>query len=178
MAEEKISSIVQAKLMPGETVIGQTKTMVSDLIATDKRILRFSSNDFDSIDNTEVTGIRYGTFKGKKMSSRIIVTFLCLVLVGMAIGIWGIHFDTSVRNNISLSNTILLSIGIGVFVLLMLTAIYTFDYGFYQIEGPKIDKKTEKYWKVMRPMFGAKKIDAFFQTVSKQTNKEINKKKR
>ncbi len=177
MTEQKVSSVVQGKLMPGEVVIGQTRSAISDLVATDKRILKFSSNSFEAIDNTDITDIIHGTSKGRKTTSRILVIICAFLVVLIIIGIWAAYSQGNARNNVSLPTAILVTIVCVVFAFLSLTAVFTFDYGYYQIESTKIEKNSEKYWRIMRPIFGAKKIDEFFKSLSQQTGKPINKKK-
>ncbi|OGO00692.1 MAG: hypothetical protein A2Y58_02865 [Chloroflexi bacterium RBG_13_51_52] len=176
MAEEKVSSVVQAKLMPGEVVIGQTRTNISDLVATDKRILRFSSNSFEALDYSDISGIRYGTFRGRKISSRILVVFCDLILIGIAIGVWGAYFDESVRN-VTAANAVLISIVCGVFALLSIVFVFAYDYGYYRIESVKIGKNMEKYWSVRYPVFNSARVDKFFQAMSEKGGITFNKKK-
>ena len=176
MAEEKVSSVVKEKLMPGESVIGQVKTNISDIIATDKRLLRFSSNNYEAIEYTDISGIKYGTFGGRKITSRVLIVFCSILLIGIAAMIWAAYFDSSVRN-VSLGNAVLLSIVCGVFALLSLAAVFTFDYGYYQFESLKIGKDTEKYYRLMRPMFGSSKVDNFIKTASEKGGINLDKKK-
>jgi hypothetical protein len=176
MAEEEVSSVVREKLMPGEEVVAQARTNISDLVATDKRILKFSSNGYEALDYSDISRIKYGSFTKRKITSRILIVFCALVLIGIAAAIWGAYFDETVRN-VTLGAAVGVSIGCGIFALLSLTLVFSYDYGYYQVESGKIGKDMEKYWRVMRPMFSSSRVDKFFKTAAEKGGLKLDKKK-
>ena len=164
-ADIKVSSVVQAKLLPNEKPIRQLNIGRSDFVATDKRLLRFSAGGFQSMEYTNISGISYKTSPGKKLAARIVIGLCMILLIWITIFIWISVFDHSVSNVDVMDAIIITVVTVGIGIIGVMGA--SRDFGFYQVESKAIDQGALKSWQITRPplYFGNINVDEFVKTV-------------
>jgi protein-S-isoprenylcysteine O-methyltransferase Ste14 len=158
-----VSSVVQEKLLPGESPIRQLSNGRADYVATDKRLLRFSSSGFEQIEYTGIAAVNYKTSGGKKAAVRILIGFCLLIMLAITVGIWVASFDSSIRN-VSTTDAIIVTIIAGVIGVIGLLALSR-DFGFYQIESKPGVQSNAGSWRIVRPpaYFGNANVDEFIK---------------
>lgn len=164
----KVSTVIQQKLLPDEKPIGQLNNGRADFVATNKRLLRFSSGGFQPLDYVQISDVSYKTSSSKKLAARVAIGLCMIVMLLITIFIWISAFDESVRN-VSITDAIIITVvaaGIGVIGFMAATR----DFGFYQVESTAYDKANLKSWQITRPpaYFGNANVDEFVKTVKEQ----------
>ncbi len=166
MGNQNVSSVILEKLLPGEIVINQYKARI-DLVATDKRLLRFTNTDFRALEYSNISAIKRGTYTGKKLVVRGIITLCTIFLMSLGIGVLVDGISGSSRNNNALTGGIFFLVCLGVAAPSMWFA-YSFGYNYYQIEGPKIDGNSSKIWRIAVPAWGRSRVKSFIESIEKQ----------
>lgn len=160
----KVSEAVREKLLPGEKVIAQTLAGRSDFVATDKRLLRFSSGGCEALEYAKISAVSYKIQHSRRLTARIIlgVCVIIMLWIGIAVLVGALN---RTYGNLSISAGIiigLLCIGIAGFGL---WAIRALDFGYYQIESQEYDRTAIEGWRLSRPLFARARVDAFVRTV-------------
>jgi hypothetical protein len=160
----KVSEVVEEKLLPGEKVIAQTLAGPSDFVATDKRLLRFSSGGCEALEYTKISAVTYRVQHSKRLTSRIILGVCVIIMLWIGIAILVSALNRT-YGNLSIPAGIIISllcIGIAGFGL---WAMRSLDFGYYQIESQECDRTTIEGWRLPRPLFARARVDAFAKMV-------------
>lgn len=170
MVNIKIPEWVKEHLSQGEQVISEISIRNTDVYATNKRLLRFTSKSkFDVLeyDKASITFTKYG------LGTSIFRIFAVLFgLFCISLGIF-----TYIGPEYQVGTTLyrmkapfafsLLFLGIG---LIVIVAALWGRYGYYQIEYPDLDKKNLKNWRIMRNRWFSGKADRFAEIIKERTS--------
>lgn len=160
----KIPEWVKEHLSQGEQIISEIHVQNTDVYATDKRLLRFTSKSkFDELEYDKIS-ISFKKFGLGAIISRVIAVLFgvfCISLgifsyVGPKIGTisWKAPFIYS-----------LLFCGIG---LLMILGTLLLPYTYYQVDYPGFSKKDLKNWRIMRNRWFLGKADRFAEVIKER----------
>lgn len=164
MEKINVPKSVQKHLSAGEEVIGKQSGARGDYYATNKRLLRFTSE-------SRYQALEYPTLSIKKVERLGVIAFLArivLVLIGlfsvglgclMFAGVEGltIHGSAMYKFGVSLLFWVvgLGSVALGLF---MRTS-------YYQIQSPGIAEKNRKEWRISQPFSWPKSVDKFVEVL-------------
>jgi hypothetical protein len=160
-----VSSVINEKLLTDEYVLGKINNGKGEFVATDKRLLKFSSKGFQSINYSDISKVSYNTNSARKLLVRIIIGVCLLIFLAITVGVWASFFDSTVRN-VSVMDAIIITVICGVIGVIGYFGA-SHDYGYYQVESD-IHKDDEKSWRfILFPLVGnTPNIDAFVRIIN------------
>jgi len=161
----KVSEVVKAKLLPGEKPLAQMPSGRADFVATDQRLLRFSSGGSKAVEYGSLSGASYETPKGRRMAAGIVLAVCALVAGGLGIGVFASSFDSSVRNVSVFEGVLMLIFCLALAACCILVAVYQ-DFGFYQFRARTTGAIAPQEWQIKRHPFARKRVDGFARIVS------------
>jgi hypothetical protein len=166
--EIQVSSVIQEKLLPEEKVLRKVNSGRAEFVATDKRLLRFSSKGCEPLEYSQISAVSYNTSARRKLAVVLIIGFCMLILLGLTIGIWVSAFDSSVRN-VSVMDALIITVVCALIGFVGYLGI-KHDYGYYQIESDSYEKTNAKSWRLLRPLafLGTANLTGFIEAVKKQ----------
>lgn len=168
MVNIKIPEWVRKHLSQGEQVISKIFIRNTNVYATNKRLLRFSSKSkFDALnyDKMSIAFKKYGLGTSIFRIFGVLFGVFCVSL-----GIYT-YIGPDIRSGTTLIRmkapfwVSLFFLGIGLIVIVL---TLNGRYGYYQIEHPTLDKKNLKNWKVMRNRWFSGKADRFAEVVKER----------
>ncbi len=161
----KVSEVVKAKLMPGEKPLAQMPSTGADFVATDKRVLRFSSGGAQAIEYASLSGATYETPRGRRLAVAGLLVILGIIAGAMGIGIFVDGIQGTSRNNNALTGTLVLIFCLALAAGCLLVARYQ-DFGFYQLRSRAPGAIAPQQWQIKRHPFARKRIDGFARIVT------------
>ncbi len=162
-----VSKVVEEKLLQGEKPIAEIPAANCDFVATDRRLLRFSTDGCEALDYAAMSGISYKIYHGKRIAARIVLGF-CMALsiyLGLVIGIMGMisPADNMSRSQAAMVMVVFLALAAFAFV-----AIKTVDFGFYQVDSRMAGGLALEDWRFPTHPFTRRRIDHFIGIVKER----------
>ena len=152
MSDIKIPDWLRGHLQDGETVLAKVSIGMSDVYATDSRLIRFSGKSRSEVLEYDTVSVRFEKFGGIWHVARAV-----LILTGL------LAFAIPFLSGMEPPTLVCLFFGpLGVI------AGLTYRYGYYQIDSPEFDSRDRRRWRVGRLRWGAGSVERFARIVEER----------
>jgi len=164
LADTKIPEWVRDQLSKEEQVISKIHIQNTDVYATDKRLLRFTSKSkFDELQYDKIS-ISFKKFGLSTINSRVFAVLFGVFCISLGI----LSYVGPKIGTTSLKAPFIYSLLFCIIGLLTILGTLALPYTYYQIEYPGFSKKDLKNWRIMRNRWFPGKADRFAEVIKER----------